>query len=120
MKWHLVDGMGAAVRSCEADHLEQAQFRLAPILRGQSVLSDATYRIPVIPPLTDAEAKGVASGVKRGPCADPKKAARQARWDARRRQGEKARDLTGRHRDAIRQANTRRMLTRMQTRNAVA
>jgi len=49
MKWHLVAASGIA-RSCEAQSLAEARFKLRPIPSGYSVLSDATYREPIPTP----------------------------------------------------------------------
>ena len=51
MKWHLVAPSGGIVRTCEAESIGEARFRLAPIRPDHRVLSAASYAdAPTTPP----------------------------------------------------------------------
>lgn len=80
-RWHLVDERGAIRRSCEADSLPHARFRLAPVLPGQSVVSAASFAYP-LRPIGTARPRAVRLHQDRS---KPSSTARHARWQARKR-----------------------------------
>ena len=82
MKWFLVAPDGLVVRSANADSIGEARFRLAPIPTGSFVVSAASHAAAPVP--VPPEDK----------------------------QASQARVLTAAHRQAIAQANTRRMYER--------
>ena len=113
MLWHLCDPHGVSQRTCEAESEFWAKRRFAPLKPEWFVCSDASYRLGFRTGQADP------TPYRMRKAADPKKAARNARYEAKREAEGKpkrrrwepknnpgqARIITGKHKAAIRAAN---------------